>query len=114
MGDSWWNGLGTWWLMTRSESRLVDLTWLPPQIVEILTHSVVLFELVFPILIWNRLARPLLLGIAVVMWTVMALMTGQVLFSLMMLVANLAFISPAPVRHFCAPFSICCRTEPAA
>jgi hypothetical protein len=114
MGDPWWTGLGTWWLMTRSESRLVDLTWLPPQIVEVLTHSVVLFELVFPILIWNRLARPLLLGISVVMWTLMALMTGQVLFSLMMLIASLAFLSPAPVRHFCAPFSICCRTEPAA
>jgi len=111
MGDAWWTGMGSWWLMTRSESRLVDLTWLPPQIVEILTHCAVLYELAFPILIWNRLARPLLLAISVIMWTFMALITGQALFSLMMLIANLAFISPVPVRRFCAPFSLCCRVE---
>jgi hypothetical protein len=111
MGDAWWSGMGTWWLMTRAESRLVDLTWLPAQIVEILTHCVVLYELAFLILIWNRLARPLLLGVSVIMWTFMALITGQVLFSLMMLVANLAYISPNPVRRFCAPFSLCCRVK---
>jgi hypothetical protein len=45
------------------------------------------------------------------MWTFMALITGQVLFSLMMLVANLAFISPTPMRRFCSPFSLCCRMD---
>ena len=70
------------------------------------------FELGFAILIWIRLARPLLLGIAVVMWLTLALLTGQVAFSLMMLVANLSFCSPDWLRS-CS--QTCCRSAgPAA
>ena len=28
MTESWWNGLGVWWLLTCTESRLVYFTWL--------------------------------------------------------------------------------------
>lgn len=103
----WWTGSGVWWLITRAESRLVDLTGLAahPYLVNFWTHAIVVFELAFAILIWNRLARPLLLGVAVVMWLLTALVTGNIAFSLMMLIANLAYVSPEALRSFFKSFA---------
>ncbi len=104
-GDVWWIGTGIWWLMARPESRLVDLTWLhrAPMLIDAWTHLVVLFELSFPILIWIRLARPLLLALGVLVWTSIALVTGEVTFALMMITASLAFVSPAVFQDCCRP-----------
>ncbi len=111
MGNAWWTGMGVWWLMTRPESRLIDLTGMHPFAINFWTHAIIAFELGFPILIWIRLARPLLLAIAVLMWSLMAILTGQVAFSLMMLVANLSFFSPDWLRS-CS--QTCCRRGSAA
>jgi hypothetical protein len=105
MGSAWWTGMGVWWLVARPESRLLDLTGMPLFLINFWTHAVVAFELGFSILIWIRLARPLLLGIAVVMWSLMAILTGQIEFSLMMLVANLCYCSPDWLRSCSATFS---------
>ncbi len=97
---TWWRGEAVWWLIARPESRLVDLTFLhsAPYLINAWTHAIVLFELAFPLLVWNRLARPLLLALAVPIWTSLALVTGEVSFCAMMLVANLAFVSPEAFR----------------
>jgi len=99
-GEVWWNGLGMWWLIARPEMRLVDWTWLAayPKLVAAWTHLQVAFELGFAVLIWNRTARPLILALSVVVWVFLAPVTGLVTFSLMMLVANLAFVSPSWMR----------------
>ena len=96
-GQVWWAGEAVWWLMARTESRLVDLTALSGSmyLVNLWTHGIVLFELVFALLVWNRLARPLLLASAIVLWVPLALLTGEVSFCVLMLVANLAFLPPA-------------------
>jgi hypothetical protein len=93
-GDVWWNGLGMWFLITREQSRLVDFTWLhtKPYLIDFWTHVVVLFELCFPLLIWNRLARPLLLSLGLVIWTSLAMVTGDITFALMLFIASLAFV----------------------
>jgi hypothetical protein len=99
-GEVWWNGLGIWWLIARPEMRLVDWTWLAefPKIVAAWTHAQAAFEIAFAVLIWNRTARPLLLFLAVIGWLVLAPVSGLVTYSLMMIVANLSFISPAWLR----------------
>jgi hypothetical protein len=99
-GFTWWTGESMWWLIAHSESRLVDLTSLHEylHVVNAWTHAVVLFELVFPVLIWNRLARPLLLAVSVVMWGTLALVTGLLAFCAMMVIAGLAFVPPAGLR----------------
>ncbi|HUY32716.1 MAG TPA: hypothetical protein VMV69_08025 [Pirellulales bacterium] len=99
-GEVWWNGLGMWWLIARPEMRLVDWTGLAafPKLVAAWTHFQAAFELGFAVLIWNRTARPLLLALSVVAWLLLAPVTGLVTYSLMMLVANLAFVSPAWLR----------------
>lgn len=95
-GDVWWNGEALWWLVAHPESRLVDLTFLHRHgfLFDIGTHSVVLFELLFGVLIWNRLARPILLAIAVIYWPAMGLITGQLSYSAIMVIASLSFLPP--------------------
>lgn len=104
--DSWWNGLGVWWLIAKTESRMIDLTVLHqvPLLVNAWTYGVLLWQALMPILIWNRLARPLMLGINAVMWLLLAPVVGNLPLAVVMIVASLAFVSPeflrrlAPVR----------------
>jgi hypothetical protein len=113
--ESWWSGSAVWWLITRSESRLADFTWLygHPFVVNFWTHSIVVFEIGFAILIWNRLARPLLLAVAVVMWCSITLLTGQLAFLAMMLIANLAFVPACAFDACCAGVARRTETSPA-
>jgi hypothetical protein len=103
-GAAWWQGTAVWWLMARPDSRMVDLTGLSHMglafeyLVNFLTHAIVLYELCFVLLIWNAVARPLLLVIGVGVWVGLALVSGWVSFNLLMLVATLAFLSPEGLR----------------
>jgi hypothetical protein len=96
----WWTGDATWLLMTDSQHRLIDATPLAFHsfVVQGITHAWVFFDLVFPLLIWIRKARPLLIGISVVVWTWTGLVTGCVGFSMLMIVSNLAFVSTEVVE----------------
>ena len=100
----WWMGTAVWGLLAKPESRLIYVPWLanpePPAVyvLNAWTLAIVIFELCFAFLIWNRLARPLLLGLALPIWIGTALLTGMTSWVLMMLVANLAFVSPAALR----------------
>jgi hypothetical protein len=102
-GETWWLGTGAWWLVARADSRLIDLSWLHayPKLLDACTHAVVLFELTFPILIWVPLARPLLLALGFLIWTSLALVTGDITFGLMLLIASLSFVRPSLLRPFC-------------
>ena len=100
-GDTWWLGDAAWWLMARPESRVIDLTGVlydHSYLINAWSHAIVLFELIFSLLIWNRMARPLLLALAAPMWISLALISGQTAFCAMMLIANLAYVSPAVLR----------------
>lgn len=100
-GPAWWNGSAIWWLTARPESQGF---WIAQSIapylnaIEAWTHAVVLFELAFPILVWNRYSRPFALLLSVPMWVLLALATGLNTFAAIMLVANLAFVSPTVLR----------------
>lgn len=102
----WWRGLSVWWLIAHTESRLVDLTSLHsvPLLLNAWTYGIVAFEILFPVLIWNRLARPFLLVIAVPLWCSLALITGLVSFCLLMLIGNLVFVSPSVFEVVCGRY----------
>jgi hypothetical protein len=100
----WWTGDAMLWLVAKPESRLMDLTWLPQYVLNAWTHLVVWTELLFPVLIWNRLARPLVLAVSTLVWASLAVATGLVPFCLMMVVANLAFVPSSALRTACS----CC------
>ena len=95
-GQVWWEGAAVWVLISQVRSRPIDLTFLREQrfVLEAWTHAIVAFELVFPVLVWKPLLRPLLSGLALVMWILLALLTGLAGFCLVMLVASAAFLPP--------------------
>lgn len=99
-GETWWMGDAVWWLIAKPESRLIDLTWLArhPYVINAWSHLIVLIELTFPVLIWNRLARPLLLAAATLMWASLAPVTGLVPFCWTMAIAGIAFLPPDALR----------------
>jgi len=98
-GEAWWSGDGIWFLITRPQSRLVDLTGLEtsPFAIDFLSHLLIGFEMTFPILVWPRLFRPLMLGLGVFVWSLLALITGDLTFTAALLVASLAFVQPETV-----------------
>jgi hypothetical protein len=101
----WWDGTAGWDLIGRPEFPLFDLTGLGDNsdfhwyLINAWTLSILAFEFCFPILIWNRLARPLLLGISILVWIGTAILTGMVSFAVMMLVASLAFVPGTSIRR---------------
>ena len=100
-GPSWWDGTATWKTMTAGEFVVGDFTpmagW--PLLINLLTHASLALELLYPILIWVAVARPLVLACAVVMHAGIAWMNpGLTEFTLAMLTANLAFVSASWLR----------------
>ena len=103
-GEGWWDGVAIWSLLAQTQSRPLDLTFFQRSgqigefFVNFWTHAVVYYELAFPILVWNRRARPLVLGVGVVIWFSLVLASGLLLFGLTMLAATAAFIPAETYR----------------
>lgn len=94
-GDAWWNGFAVWGVVASGEFRRFDLTWLAawPMLLNVMTHSGLIFELLYPVLIWNRRLRPLMIAVAVMMHGMIDLTLGLTEFGLAMVAGNLAFFS---------------------
>ncbi len=92
--DSWWMGRAMWGFIGKPTSAYVDMTWLADHLylLNLWTYGVVAFELAFAVLIWNRLARPILMAAAVIVWGSVALVSGMLGFALVMLGATLACV----------------------
>jgi len=99
-GISWWEGTAMWLAMGNLEYQSLDVTWLGrwPWLINIMTHISLWWELSYSALVWPRLTRPLVLFIAVPLHLGIACCMGMVTFGVIMLVANLAFVSPQLVR----------------
>jgi hypothetical protein len=101
MGDSWWGGGAIWLSIGNLEYQSLDITWLVnyPLLVNMITHATVYWELSYCALVWPRLTRPLVLAMAVAVHLGIALCMGMMTFGLVMIIANVAFLSPALVRR---------------
>ena len=95
---AWWSGEGVWLAIARPGMSLVDLNGLidHPRIVAAWSHAITLYMLAFPVLIWKRLARPLVLTWGAAVWLSFAIASGYVPFCLAMLTSLAAFIEPRP------------------
>ncbi|MEK6236032.1 MAG: DCC1-like thiol-disulfide oxidoreductase family protein [Planctomycetales bacterium] len=102
MEGVWWNGDAAWLLIAKTQNNLFDLTWMHAYgpVLDAWTHFIVWTQCVFPFLVWNKTARPLMLAVASLMWLSLIPLTGMVEFSLLMIAANLAFVSPVALRKF--------------
>ena len=105
-GESWWNGQAVWYSSANLEYQyLIDMTWLAnwPMLVAFLTHATVYWELSYSALVWPRITRPWVLLMAVLVHGGIAVAYGMPTFGLVMLIGNLAFISPETVRAWVDP-----------
>jgi hypothetical protein len=99
---AWWTGEGIYLAAMRPGMALVDFSFLEdnPRIVAAWSHAITLYLLLFPVLVWPRLSRPLVLAIGAVIWISIALATGWTMFSLAMLLGLMAFV---PYRSAAQP-----------
>ena len=105
-GQSWWSGDAVWMSSANLEYQSwIDMTWLAnhPWIVNFLTHATVFWELTYAALIWPRLTRPWMLLAAIGIHGGIVVAYGMPTFGLVMLIANLAFVSPDTVRRWVDP-----------
>lgn len=102
LGESWWDGTALWGAFANYEYQTIDMTWLANWlvIINLLTHVTLAWEISYCFLVWNRLARPVMLLLAVPLHLGIALCMGMITFGLIMIVANMAFIPPEYVRAF--------------
>ena len=103
-GTSWWDGSAMWFSIANSEYQSIDLTWLVQYrwLIALLTHVTVFWETFYPVLIWPRVTRPVMLCMAVCVHGGIAMFLGMPTFGLAMLIGNLAFVSPHIVRSVVA------------
>jgi uncharacterized membrane protein YphA (DoxX/SURF4 family) len=107
MGEKWWNGTAVWFSVANVEYRSLDMTWIANYlwIGELATHATVFIEIFYCCAIWPRLTRPWWLLAVIGMHLGIALTMGMMTFGLIMIIANLAFVSPETIRRFFDPMA---------
>ncbi len=100
-GDSWWDGEAIWGAIANKEYQSMDLTWLVeyPELVHLMSHVTIFFELSYCALVWPKTTRPFVIALAVILHLGIAFGLGMMTFGLVMLIANMAFVSPKFVRR---------------
>jgi len=98
-GTSWWDGSAVWFSVANYEYQSLDMTWLAhwPWLIALLSHATVFWETFYPVLVWPKLTRPVMLAMAVAVHGGIALCLGMPTFGLAMIIANLAFVPPVLV-----------------
>ncbi len=87
--------------MATGEFVVLDFTALAawPLLLNLVTHASLVLELLYPVLIWVRIARPLLLAGVLALHLGIAVMSpGLAEFALVMIAGNFAFVSGAWLR----------------
>ena len=99
-GQLWWDGSAVWYAIANLEYQSWDITWLInyPWLIALLTHITVIWETYYCVLVWPKATRPITLLLAVCVHSGIALCLGMITFGLVMIIGNLAFVSPATVR----------------
>lgn len=100
-GEMWYDGSALWYTAVNFEYQSLNITWLGQYrfIIATLTAATIFWETFYCALVWPKLTRPLVLGMAVMVHAGIALALGMITFGTIMIVANLAFVAPARVER---------------
>jgi predicted DCC family thiol-disulfide oxidoreductase YuxK len=101
-GPSWWTGTALWRTMATGEFARLNFAPLAawPLSINLLTHLSLALELLYPVLIWVGILRPILLASVVILHTGIAVINpGLSEFALIMIAANLVFVSGGWLRE---------------
>lgn len=107
-GTSWWDGTAVWLAMANLEYQSFDMTWLAgwPNVVAFLTHATIFWEVFYIAMVWNRSLRPVVLLMAVAVHGGIALCMGMITFGVVMIIGNLAFLTPTFVHALVDPVAL--------
>ncbi len=100
-GAPWWEGSALWNVLGNQQLMTADFTFLQhfPLIVAFLTFFSVLFEVFFPVLIWNRNLRMATLLGGVFLHGGIAIMMGFFFFSSVMIISYSSFVDAGWLRR---------------
>ncbi|MGI9515528.1 MAG: HTTM domain-containing protein [Pirellulaceae bacterium] len=100
-GVTWWDGTAIWGALASYEYQTMDVTFLVhvPWFINILTLTSVFWEVSYPFMIWPKLTRPIWLFMAVPLHVGIGMCMGMITFGVIMLIANVAFVSPQLVER---------------
>jgi hypothetical protein len=106
-GYTWTVGEASWMSFDMAEYRSLDMTWMisHPLLLNFMTHLTVFWELSYCALVWPVLTRPWVLLMAVIVHAGIIFALGMPTFGLVMLIGNLAFVSPKTVRKIFDPLA---------
>lgn len=102
LGEPWWTGSAAYFLVANTEFRgvsLLESLGESHSLTAICTFFPLWTEILYPVLIWPKMLRPLVLVLTVGMHLAIATTLGLWEFSLAMIAVNLAFVDGAWVRR---------------
>lgn len=106
LGFGWWNGTSIWRALTRPPFNVIPAMVLVRGrfLLPLISVSICLLEVTYPIFIWPRRTRLFWLGGAIAMHLAIGLTMGMYLFAFVMIVLNLAAFGPElPSGRIIAP-----------
>jgi predicted DCC family thiol-disulfide oxidoreductase YuxK len=96
-GNDWWNGNALWLVFSSVDFYnpfLLDLFASHYWLVAVGTYAVLLIEIAFPFLIWQRLTRPYMLVAAIFLHILIGAFMGLFYFSFVMIMGHMSFVRP--------------------
>ena len=104
LGEAWWNGTALWGAFASYEYQTIDMTFLAHAswLVNLMTLTALAWEVSYAFLVWPRLTRPILVLMSIPVHLGIGLCMGMMTFGLIMIYANLSFVSPAFTRRVVA------------
>ena len=99
-GESWWDGSAMWRSFANYEYQSIDMTRMArfPELLQLITHIIVVWELSFAYLIWVKPLRPLMLWVGVLMHLGIGAFLGMWTFGSAMIFGYVCFLQPETVR----------------
>ena len=93
-GFHWWEGSAVWYVIGNQQLVPTDLSFFYniPLVVSLMTFSVLVFEIYFPIAIWQNKLRPLWVLFGITFHLLTAFFMGILYFGLVMIVSYLMWI----------------------
>jgi hypothetical protein len=97
MAPEWWDGTAVEMILITPEFRRFNLVWLAayPSLLNLATHGSLFLEATYPVFIWVRKLRPLIIASMILLHLGIDLILGLTEFGLTMIAANFAFINGA-------------------
>jgi hypothetical protein len=110
-GQTWWNGTAVWYTLANFEFAPMQQDWYMAFLRTLARNTTLLqtfltfgtgftlfFEITYAFLIWRPATRWLMLGMALVLHGLIGLVMGLRTFALIMLIMNMAFLTPGEVH----------------